>query len=153
MAARKVLIPIDGSEFSENMFKWYVKNLHRGDEEVIFFHVGEQPSLSLISKDGATNLPYEEWQKTMVERNKAIEDLEYNFTTEARNAKIQHFQFRKTMGKPGEHIVKAASDLHVDHIVIGSRGLGKIRRTFLGSVSDYVLHHSDIPVTIVTAQK
>ena len=32
---------------------------------------------------------------------------------------------------------------------MGTRGLGKIRRTFLGSVSNYVLHHAHIPVIIV----
>lgn len=34
------------------------------------------------------------------------------------------------------------------YVVVGSRGLGKIRRTFLGSVSDYVLHHSLVPVIV-----
>jgi hypothetical protein len=33
-------------------------------------------------------------------------------------------------------------------IVIGTRGLGKIRRTFLGSVSDFVVHHADMPVLV-----
>ena len=34
-------------------------------------------------------------------------------------------------------------------IVMGSRGIGNIRRTILGSVSDYTVHHADVPVTIV----
>ena len=33
-------------------------------------------------------------------------------------------------------------------IVMGTRGLGAIRRTILGSVSDYVLHHTKIPLVI-----
>ena len=35
-----------------------------------------------------------------------------------------------------------------DLIVIGSRGLGVIRRTILGSVSDYVVNHTHIPVVV-----
>lgn len=33
-------------------------------------------------------------------------------------------------------------------IVMGTRGMGKVKRTFLGSVSDHVLHHSHVPVII-----
>lgn len=53
----------------------------------------------------------------------------------------------------GETICQASRDHDVNHIVIGSRGLGMIRRTFLGSVSDYVLHHADKPVSVVPNRK
>ncbi len=33
-------------------------------------------------------------------------------------------------------------------IVIGTRGMGKVKRTFVSSVSDYVLHHAHCPVVI-----
>ncbi len=33
-------------------------------------------------------------------------------------------------------------------IVTGSRGMGKVRRTILGSVSDYLVHHSICPVVV-----
>lgn len=50
--------------------------------------------------------------------------------------------------RPGEGIVNAAREVNADVIITGSRGTGKLRRTFLGSVSDYVLHHSDVPVIV-----
>lgn len=49
----------------------------------------------------------------------------------------------------GVGICKAAKQHGVTLIVMGTRGLGSVRRTVLGSVSDYVLHHSHIPVAIV----
>jgi len=33
-------------------------------------------------------------------------------------------------------------------IVMGTRGLGKVRRTIMGSVSDYVVHHAHCPVIV-----
>ena len=48
----------------------------------------------------------------------------------------------------GESIVQAAKDHGVDIIVAGSRGMGVVRRTILGSVSDYLVHHSHVPVLV-----
>lgn len=49
----------------------------------------------------------------------------------------------------GNTICKVAKDNHASSIIIGQRGLGAIRRTLLGSVSDYVIHHSHIPTVVV----
>ena len=51
-------------------------------------------------------------------------------------------------GGPGHAIVERAEKVGADMIVIGTRGLGTIRRTVLGSVSDYVVHHAKIPVVV-----
>jgi nucleotide-binding universal stress UspA family protein len=54
--------------------------------------------------------------------------------------------------RPGELIVDLAEKEHCTMIIIGSRGLGMLRRTIMGSVSDYVLHHAHCPVVICTHQ-
>ncbi len=50
--------------------------------------------------------------------------------------------------KPGSVIVEIAKREKADMVVMGTRGLGSIRRTILGSVSDYVVHHSHCPVVV-----
>jgi len=52
-------------------------------------------------------------------------------------------------GHPMETIVTLAECHQADLIVMGSRGLGAIRRLVLGSVSDGVLHHAHCPVLIM----
>ena len=54
------------------------------------------------------------------------------------------------VGKPaGSVICTEAKTENVDLIVTGSRGLSTARRTILGSVSDYVVHHTQCPVCVV----
>ncbi|PVD24849.1 hypothetical protein C0Q70_15335 [Pomacea canaliculata] len=49
---------------------------------------------------------------------------------------------------PGHCIVSTAQEENAHLIVMGSRGRGLLRRTLLGSCSDYVTMHSDIPVVL-----
>jgi nucleotide-binding universal stress UspA family protein len=62
---------------------------------------------------------------------------------------VKYLVFVETSSKPGESICKTAKDKNAQMIVLGSRGLGTIRRTLMGSVSHYVVHHADIPVTVI----
>jgi nucleotide-binding universal stress UspA family protein len=54
-----------------------------------------------------------------------------------------------TSGSPGEFIIKAAKEENVDMIIMGARGLGKLKKTILGSVSDHILNKSKVPVLII----
>lgn len=59
------------------------------------------------------------------------------------------FDKKVDFGDPGLKITKFAKSLNFDLIVIGTRGLSSIKEKFLGSVSNYVLHKSSVPVLIV----
>ncbi|XP_022853597.1 universal stress protein A-like protein [Olea europaea var. sylvestris] len=56
-------------------------------------------------------------------------------------------------GDPKEVICEAAELMQMDLLVVGSRGLGMIKRAFLGSVSDHVAHHAKCAVLIVKPSK
>ena len=62
---------------------------------------------------------------------------------------IQGSVYSEYAASPGEMIISSVDRFHGNHIVMGSRGLGIIRRSILGSVSHYVLDHTSVPVTII----
>ena len=51
-------------------------------------------------------------------------------------------------GNAGHALVKEADRTGADFIVTGSRGHSTLRRTLMGSVSDYIMHHSHVPVLV-----
>jgi nucleotide-binding universal stress UspA family protein len=52
-------------------------------------------------------------------------------------------------GEPDKEIVRLSEELGVGTIVIGSRGLGAVRRALMGGVSDSVVRHAHCPVFVV----
>ncbi len=51
-------------------------------------------------------------------------------------------------GDPGTAICQLATDLSARAIVVGSRGRGRIKRAFLGSVSDHVVRNAPCSVIV-----
>ncbi|KAG8376859.1 hypothetical protein BUALT_Bualt09G0107700 [Buddleja alternifolia] len=62
---------------------------------------------------------------------------------------FQPFIYPAGPGDAKDMICQAAEQLHVDLVVLGSRGLGAIKRALLGSVSNYCVHHVPCPVLVV----
>jgi nucleotide-binding universal stress UspA family protein len=52
-------------------------------------------------------------------------------------------------GRPADAILDLAERIGADLIVVGSRGLGAVKRLLVGSVSLGVVHHADRPVLVV----
>ena len=53
------------------------------------------------------------------------------------------------MARPDEGILAVGEDIGTGLIVLGSRGLGGVKRALMGSVSDLVVRHAHCPVLVV----
>jgi len=63
---------------------------------------------------------------------------------------VPHLKFGE---QRDEAIVHLAEDIGADLIVMGSRGLGGLRRALMGNVADSVVRHAHCPVLIVRPVK
>lgn len=58
-------------------------------------------------------------------------------------------EFHILGGKDTWHkVIEYQHNINAIMIVVGSRGLNAIRRTFMGSVSDSIVHHASCPVLV-----
>ena len=56
-------------------------------------------------------------------------------------------------GGPAQEIVGLAEEIGAGLIVVGSRGLGGIRRALMGNISDSVVKHAHCPVVVVRPEQ
>ena len=57
------------------------------------------------------------------------------------------------MGRAPHEILAVAEQIGAGVVVVGSRGLGGLRRALMGSVSDSVVRHAHCPVLVVRKEK
>lgn len=151
---RVVLLAIDGSQHCQRAFDWYVKQLRHGHDVLLMVHAIEPPSVPGFLASGSSGDAFLRKHAEMLEEQIADgRRMESRWKDACRDIGVKHFSFLLVSGEPGEAIVRAAEEHSADMIVMGSRGLGQLRRTFLGSVSDYVLHHAYRPVLICPPSK
>ncbi len=65
----------------------------------------------------------------------------------AEGAKIVDTHLRT--GEPDKEIIRLSEEIGATMIVMGSRGLGAVRRALMGSVSDSVVRHAHCPVLVM----
>jgi nucleotide-binding universal stress UspA family protein len=53
------------------------------------------------------------------------------------------------VGEPDKEIIRLSEEIGATLIVMGSRGLGAVRRALMGSVSDSVVKHAHCPVLVM----
>jgi nucleotide-binding universal stress UspA family protein len=58
-------------------------------------------------------------------------------------------EFTQNLGDPGKMICEIASNCNADLIIIGRRGYSGLNEFFVGSVSNYVLHHASCSVLTI----
>ena len=57
------------------------------------------------------------------------------------------------MARPDEGILAVGEDIGAGLMVLGSRGLGGVKRALMGSVSDSVVRHAHCPVLVVRIEE
>ncbi|KAK2570441.1 Universal stress protein [Acropora cervicornis] len=90
----------------------------------------------------------EEWKKEVQKHEEYIKNLEDKYKKKCLAVEVPA-KILVQDGHPGENVCKTALKEKANLIVVGSRGMGTIRRTILGSISDYIIHHAHIPVLVV----
>jgi nucleotide-binding universal stress UspA family protein len=144
----RILLATDGSEQAELAALRAVDLADATHSELHLVHVGVVPTFlkSYPGTLGYYGKLYEEIEEVSRELLR-----KQSLRVKAAGGTVAGTHLR--MGEVALEIVALAEELQADLIVMGSRGLGGVRRALMGSVSDSVVRHAHCPVLVVRPEK
>ncbi|KAH9683802.1 Usp domain-containing protein [Citrus sinensis] len=153
---RRVGVAVDFSACSKKALQWAADNVVRNGDHLILVTVVPEGGLEkgeqqLWEDSGSPLIPLAEFSEpTIMKKYGAKPDPE---TLDIVNTVARQKQIVVVMkifwGDPREKICEAIDKIPLSCLVIGNRGLGKLKRAIMGSVSNYVVNNGSCPVTVV----
>jgi nucleotide-binding universal stress UspA family protein len=143
----KILLATDGSEEAELAFASAADLSKITGSELHVVYVGHMPLVSYESPGATTLDPGLSGRMHESAQQEARTMLDEQMQRAGQSGEIAEVHAR--IGRPDAEIVGLAEELGAGLIVLGSRGLGRLRRALMGSVSDSVVRHAHCPVLVV----
>ena len=140
MEIQRILIAVDGSEYSLNAAKHGLQLARQLDASAaLLFVVDTSKALGNVD---AGLIAEEELIVLKKEAEQTLDQLNEDYGSE-------HVDKLMAAGHPRESILKMADAWEADIIVVGTHGRRGLSRLLEGSVSEYIVRHSKIPVVVV----
>ena len=145
---KKILVATDGSEDAALAVRAAIDLSNKTDAELHVVHTWRnlQPAtLPAVATD-------EYWRARKQYEQEAGELLEEQ-AERLRNAGATVAGLHLREGRPADEIATLAEELEADLVVVGSRGVGTVKRLVMGSVSEAIVHLAPCPVLVMRGGK
>lgn len=149
------MVPLDGSEHSQRALENAIHMAKKFRGKITLLHVYSVTVAPVIVPEPTTLTPAGVPVVTSAEVSKMVEAarevgkrilMEGEEKARSAGVKVEN-ELRE--GNTVQEIVKAAKERQVNLIVMGARGIGKIRELLMGSVSEGVIKNAPCPVLVV----
>ena len=141
----KILVCLDGSKLAEQVLPYAIEQALRFESQLVL--------LSVIVPATSTSTVWEPAPEGLVEKQaeaeKAAEAYLKNIVSRLSEEKRLRAEYLTLEGLVAETIVEYAQNNKVDLIAIATHGLGGLRRLAFGSVADFVLRNSNVPLLVI----
>ncbi|KAL2470280.1 Adenine nucleotide alpha hydrolase-like superfamily protein [Abeliophyllum distichum] len=154
--SRRVGVAVDFSPCSRKALEWAVNNIVRKGDHLILVTVRpeghyEEGEMQLWQATGSPLVPLSDFSEPHLMKKYGVnpdpETLDI-VATASRQKEITVL-LKIFWGDAREKVCESIDNIPLDCLVIGNRGLGKIKRVIMGSVSNFVVNNATCPVTVV----
>jgi nucleotide-binding universal stress UspA family protein len=147
---KKILLGVDISENSMKAVDKVIEIQKENNSEVVLFHsflhhMSELRPTFGLNPIPSTSLSYEIHNDIVKEGTKLLDDIKKKFESKGLKVETRRiFDFG-----PEYYIEERVKEEGFDLVVLGCGGKhSKLRRTFVGTVPEYVINHVDVDVLI-----
>jgi nucleotide-binding universal stress UspA family protein len=173
MTKQRVLIPLDGSEFSRQILQQVQKLMNSEDNELVLLHVSEHRPKGVLARpthlidgDGPGPLPlytvpeYQSAEDARYEHHPLYDCQEFDSEMDAQLHEVwADKQLLETcgykvsvaikFGDPAHEVVEFVKEDGVDLIAMTTHGRSGLSHLLFGSVAEYVMRHVSVPVMML----
>jgi nucleotide-binding universal stress UspA family protein len=140
---RKILVAIDAPESHQAIFEEALALALANQAALMLLHVLEPFEHSSLANvypgmsDATFRICMQQWKEREQVGIEQLRSLEERATAAGIST-----EFTQSVGDPGKVICELAENWQADLIIVGRRGLSGLSELFMGSISNYVLHHA-----------
>jgi nucleotide-binding universal stress UspA family protein len=140
--AKEILVPVDGSENSIRAVRYAIDLAEPLGARIRLFYVFPVSSVEIIGMAGMS--------REVIERaaQSAAQQV-FDKLHESIGECPVPLEDETSIGDPAEEIIRCTEDDHELLVVLGRRGLSRIRSLLLGSVSEKVVRHAHSPIIVI----
>ncbi|TVQ29200.1 MAG: universal stress protein [Wenzhouxiangella sp.] len=141
---KEILVPVDGSVNSIRAARFAMEMASAMGVGVRLFYVFPAASVEIIGMAGMSRADIDQAAQAAAQRA-------FDETREALGSDmIEQVEQETSIGDPAEEIIRYTEDDQTVMVILGRRGLSRMKSLMLGSVSDKVIRHARSPVTVIT---
>jgi nucleotide-binding universal stress UspA family protein len=152
---KKILVCLDGSELAEKVLLYAEEQAERFDSELVLFMSVSEPVFITPGVPGIPGFPVDTMNReNLIYTEKNAADIYLRSVADKilSEKKIKVF-FESAVGTAGQAIIEYSGNHGIELIALATHGRSGLGRVILGSVADYVIRHSDLPVLLIHPNK
>jgi nucleotide-binding universal stress UspA family protein len=147
----RILIPVDGSSFSESVFPYVEELTKKTNKEILLLHICEPP---IVPSYGSRpiNPTWKKYQDNMWGEMEKLSTTYLNRTMAALKKKGMKVKSRVVKAQTGEvvkTIMHVSKEENIDLIVIATQGRAGVSRRVYGSVANRIVEESSQPILLI----
>lgn len=146
MNINKVLIPVDGSDFSLQILPYVTRFLRPHETNIVLLYVSEPPSMVQLGEPDNPDLTiYADQEAASIEAG-FVSSMQMHIRY------LTHTGFTVTtavrFGDPATEIEQFIKDEKVDLVAMTTHGRTGLARVLLGSVAQHIINRAAVPVLL-----
>jgi len=152
---KKILVCLDGSELAEKVLPYAVEEAERFDSELVLFRAISEPYLLSVSLPGMPGIPInaDKTENQELREERAARAYLMSLAKKLRNERKLRVDYDTAIEAAGPAITGYCEKHAIELIAIATHGRSGAGRALIGSVADYVVRHSGLPILLIRPQQ